>query len=239
MTGNKYKIGILAFGSLIDNPGEEIKKIEISRIDCKTPFNIEFARISSSRDKAPTLIPVSDSSKGRKTNAQILVVDNETSLEDVKSILWRRECHKKDKTQKYYEPQNPTSKNVLIGELENFYNIDKVIYTKFLLQDEYQDLTPEKLADFAIESILSEAGREEKDGIRYLLSTKESGIVTELSEEYEKFILSKTESKTLREAIEKLDRKRKMYPEYSNTPNKQIIKLNEHSSDENLKNSQH
>ncbi|MCL3782710.1 hypothetical protein EMN47_20175 [Prolixibacteraceae bacterium JC049] len=216
MTENKYKIGILAFGSLIDNPGEEIKEIEISRIECKTPFKVEFARISSSRDNAPTLIPISDGSKGRETNAQILVIDNETSLEDAKSILWRRECHKKDKTQKFNEPKNPTSRHVLIGELENFCNIDKVIYTKFLQQDEYQDMLPENLADFAIESIMSKAGREEKDGIRYLLSAKKYGIVTEYSEEYENYILSKTGTKTLSEAIEKLDRKRKMYPDSNN-----------------------
>jgi hypothetical protein len=212
MTDKKYKIGILAFGSLINDPGEEIKELEIDRIDCETPFKIEFSRISSSRDKAPTLVPVKDNDIGKKTNAKIIVIDENTSLTDAKSILWRRECHKKDKSQEFAQPQKPTSKNVLIGELENFCGVEKVIYTTFLPQDDYKNLTPEKLADFAIESILSKAGIVEKDGIRYLLAAKISGIETEYSDEYEKSILSKTETNSLQEAIEKLDRKRKMYP---------------------------
>ena len=64
------------------------------------------------------------------------------------------------------------------------------------------------MAKFAIESILSEAGKQERDGIRYLLETKNAGIQTELSEKYEGAILKKTETKSLSEAIEKLDRKR-------------------------------
>lgn len=211
-TGKNYKIGILAFGSLIDNPGQEIKDLEITRINCETPFNIEFARISASRSDAPTLIPIQDNSKGKKTKATVIVLDEKISLDEAKSILWRRECHKTDKPQKFKEPKNPTSKNVLIGELRNFCEVDKVIYTYFLLQDEYKDLTSEKLAEHAIKSILSTAGQEEKDGIRYLLSAVEHGIETEYSKEYEEHILRRTETNSLREAIEKLDRKRKMYP---------------------------
>lgn len=208
----KYKIGILAFGSLIDNPGEEIKKLEVERLDCETPFKVEFARISSSRGKAPTLIPVQDDAKGRKAKSKLIVIKDTINLNEAKSILWRRECHITDKSKKFKEPERPTSKNVLIGELENFCNVEKVLYTTFLLQEELKDINPERLADFAIESILSKAGMEEKDGIRYLLSAKESGIETEYSKEYEEFILSKTETNSLKEAIEKLDRKRKMYP---------------------------
>lgn len=212
-THKKYRIGILAFGSLIDKPGEEIKKLEVERLDCETPFKVEFARISYSRGKAPTLVPVRGDAKGKKTKSKIIAIKDTTSLEEAKSILWRRECHITDKSKKFKEPENPTSKNVLIGELESFCNVEKVIYTTFLPQEEYKDINPENLADFAIESILSKAGKEEKDGIRYLLSAKESGIETEYSKDYEEFILSKTETNSLREAIEKLDRKRKMYPE--------------------------
>jgi len=213
-TEQKYKIGILAFGSLIDNPGQEIEKLEVERIDCETPFKVEFARISTSRSNAPTLIPVDEKAKGKKVKAVIILLNSEKlTLEQAKSILWRRECHTIDKSKTYKEPENPTSKHVLVKECDNFQNIEKVIYTSFKLQEEYQKLTPEILADFAIESILSEAGRKEKDGIRYLLSTKKSGIHTELSEKYEQIILTKTETRSLNETIEKLDRKRKMYHE--------------------------
>jgi hypothetical protein len=212
-TSQKFKVGILAFGSLIDNPGQEIKDIEIGRIDCTTPFNVEFARISSTRNNAPTLIPILDNSKGKKVNAKIILIEDEIDLESAKSILWRRECHKTDKTKIYTKPDNPTPTDVMIGELDNFCNVEKVIYTYFLLQDVYEELNPIRLADFAIDSILSEAGVKEKDGIRYLLSIKLNDIKTEFSEEYEKQILIKTETHSLSEAIEKLDRKRMMYPD--------------------------
>lgn len=208
-----YKIGILAFGSLIDNPGKEISDIEIDRINCKTPFKVEFARISTSRNNAPTLIPILDDSKGEKTNATIIVIDERTDLNTAKSMLWRRECHKTDKSKMYKKHSKPTQKHVLIGEIDNFCNVNKVLYTYFLHQPVFNELTPDKLAEFAIESILSEAGKNEKDGIRYLFSAKMSGIKTEYSEEYEKLILNKTSTKSLNEAIEKLDRQRKMYPE--------------------------
>jgi hypothetical protein len=66
------------------------------------------------------------------------------------------------------------------------------------------------LASFAIESILSDCGKNKTDGIRYLLSTKENGITTELSDEYEKSILTKTKCNSLSEAIIKLDIERQM-----------------------------
>lgn len=203
-----YKIGILAFGSLIDNPGKEIQNLEITRIKCKTPFKVEFARISSSRNNAPTLIPILDNSKGKITDAVIIVINDKTDLRTAKSILWRRERHKIDEKHDYKEPKNPTSKNVLVKELNNFYGVEKVLYTCFLPQEEYNILTPEKLADFAINSILSEAGEKQKDGIRYLASIKNFGIETEYSAKYEEFLLMKTGSNSLYEAIKKMDIKR-------------------------------
>ena len=51
-------IGILAYGSLIDDPGREIEPLIISGIkEVDTPFRIEFARASRTRDGAPKLIP--------------------------------------------------------------------------------------------------------------------------------------------------------------------------------------
>ena len=61
-------IGILAYGSLIDDPGFEIKGLISKKLNgILTPFKIEFARCSSSRGGAPTLVPVQNgvSSKRR------------------------------------------------------------------------------------------------------------------------------------------------------------------------------
>ena len=53
------KIGILAYGSLIDDPDIEIAAAtaEITR-GVQTPFSVEFTRSSTTRGGAPTLVPV-------------------------------------------------------------------------------------------------------------------------------------------------------------------------------------
>lgn len=210
MTNEHHKIGILAYGSLITNPGDEIAELEIDRIECLTPFKVEYARISVSRNNAPTLIPIDDAVKGKRVKAKLIVLNNKVTLQEATSILWRRECNKTDRSKTYKCSSKPTSKHVLIHELDNFQGIEKVIYTSFIIQEEYKNLNPEELANFAIESIMSEAGNREMDGIRYLLSAKKSGIRTELSDDYEKLILKKTETTCLIEAIRKLDGKREL-----------------------------
>ncbi|WKL48911.1 hypothetical protein Q1W71_03805 [Flavobacterium pectinovorum] len=199
----KYKIGILAYGSLIDNPGKEIEPIIIDRINCKTPFKVEFARQSSSRDNAPTLIPYET---GNEVKAVILVLDNSTDLAQAKSILWRRERHKFD-GKNYVEIINPTKNQVEVKCISNFENVEIVIYTS-LGKNIDGEITAEKLSQLAINSILSEAGEKEEDGIRYLNDSIKNSITTTLSKDYEQSILDYTETKTLEEAIEKLDLQR-------------------------------
>lgn len=204
-----HTIGILAFGSLIDNSGQEISELEIERITCETPFNVEFARTSSTRGNAPTLIPVELG--GQKVKAVIIVLSPVTNIDAAKSILWRRELHKTNRTENYTHSDNPSLNKVVVKTLTDFMNVHTVLYTSIGCNIK-QPLTSELLADFSISSILSKAGQEEKDGLRYLLSAKRNGIITALSEGYENQILIKTETKSLEQAIEKLDRKRLMYP---------------------------
>jgi hypothetical protein len=210
MKENKTHIlGILAFGSLIDNPGQEISEIEIERIVCETPFNVEFARTSSTRGNAPTLIPVEEG--GQRVKAVIIVLNSETNIDRATSILWRRELRKTNRVENYTHSDNPSLNKVVVKKLTDFKNVQTVLYTSIGCNIT-QPLTSELLADFSINSILSQAGQEEKDGLRYLLLAKRNGIVTALSGDYENQILKKTESKSLEQAIETLDRKRMMYP---------------------------
>ena len=81
----KYKIGILAYGSLIDDPGIEIKPLIIDRIKCITPFKVEYARKCIKRGFGPTLVPYTKA--GCKVNASILILNNVKSLEEVTSLL--------------------------------------------------------------------------------------------------------------------------------------------------------
>jgi len=49
--------GIFAFGSLITDPEPELQPNIALRIKVKTPFPVEYARISRTRGGAPTLVP--------------------------------------------------------------------------------------------------------------------------------------------------------------------------------------
>ena len=81
-------LGILAFGSLIDNPGAEIEAALAGRkLNIRTPFGVEFARSSTKRGGAPTLVPVEQG--GTPVLAYILLVN--LSEQEAKDRLWRRE----------------------------------------------------------------------------------------------------------------------------------------------------
>jgi len=196
------KIGILAYGSLIDNPGEELSPLIVERIECTTPFNIEFARLSSTRSNAPTLVPVTTG--GQKVNAVLLVLKNDTPVVLAESMLWRRERHKTGSKEIYRRPQNATRNLVLVETLKDFEGVETVLYTS-LQQNMGLFAKPEYLAHFGIKSILSAAGESGKDGIRYLLAAKKNDIVTEHSQEYEKMVLEQTGTESLEDAIKKLD----------------------------------
>lgn len=201
---NTNKIGILAYGSLIDDPGSEIEPYITKKISCTTPFKVEFARTSRARGGAPTLIPYEE---GSEVPAFILVLNDDIDLQTAKSFLWRRERHIFDgKT--YIEVNNPTNNQVVVKCINDFENVATVIYTS-IGKNIDGEVTAEKLCELAIKSILSEAGEEKKDGLRYLQDIKNNLITTPLSNDYEQLVLDNTKTKTLEEAIIKLDLQRK------------------------------
>jgi len=84
-------VGILAFGSLIDDPGPEIEAAIIGRkLNVRTPFGVEYARSSVTRRGAPTPVPLPKG--GTPVTAQILLVN--FSEREAKESLWRREINK-------------------------------------------------------------------------------------------------------------------------------------------------
>ena len=96
-------VGILAYGSLIGDPGPEIEPHITRRISCRTPFKVEFARTSRARKGGPTLVPYKD---GSEVAAQILVVD--LSLKEATNRLYRRETRKADSNISYILPKTIT-----------------------------------------------------------------------------------------------------------------------------------
>ena len=191
------RITILAFGSLIDDPGEEISPLISDRIKgVRTPFSIEFARSSSKRCGAPTLIPVDDG--GSSVNAVLLVLDPAVGVGEAKSLLWRRETRKESSGERYARPANPGPKHVLVECIQDFHGFDVALYTK--IGTNIAELNADHLADLAIRSARAKAGADGKDGISYLASVIRQGITTPLLPRYKTAILRKVGAGDLNEA---------------------------------------
>lgn len=190
-------IGVLAYGSLISDPGCELEDAEVARhSDVETPFLIEFARKSRSRDEAPTLIPVERG--GARVSATVIELRKDINLEQARNIVYRREVHDVCNRQRTYEHVPPTQTNVSVKTIDGFADLDRVLYTQIL--SNIDDVSPEHLAELAIESARGAAGDERRDGITYLRQALSHGIETPLSGPYRKAILRKTGTDNLREA---------------------------------------
>lgn len=189
-------IGILAYGSLLSDPGEEIAACKVGIIEnVETPFPIEFARSSDSRGGAPTLVPVE---AGARVHGQIILVD--ASIEDATNMLYRREIHQVGSGRIYKEPKPEFKKSVRVKMLADFYEVKKVLYTH--LSQTIEPVTAETLARRAVESVArADTG---KDGITYLIDAKGYGIRTAISDAYEAEILRITGAASLEDALSQL-----------------------------------
>jgi len=191
------EIGILAYGSLIDDPGAEIESSTVGRIgSVQTPFKLEFARSSRTRNDGPTLVPVEEG--GAHVEAQILILKKGIPEKQAADMLWRRETQKVGSWEVYERPISPNENSVLVERLENFHNIDLVLYTR--IEANIDPLTAQNLAQRAIVSAKSDVAVERQDGISYLINAKKHGIQTPLMLEYEKEILQKVGAKSLEDA---------------------------------------
>ena len=195
MIDNKQQsVGILAYGSLISDPGCEIKSAMSNIIyDVMTPFQVEFARSSNGRGGAPTLVPVITG--GARVNGKVFVMD--LSENEAINALYRREIDKVGTGKTYKRPNKITDKTVVVERLTDFAELDVVLYTKIAAT--IDPLTAERLASLAIESVAR--AKPGCDGISYLIAAKEYGIVTALSQGYEAEILRKTGCETLEQAL--------------------------------------
>lgn len=177
-------VGIMAYGSLIDEPGAELAPLILRTIrQVTTPFPVEFARKSTSRGDAPTLVP---HATGVAVQAAILVVD--ASAEKATDMLWRRETRISDVSRRYPGPRPGNPKAVNVVSISDVAGIDVILYTS--IGANIDPLTPDHLAELAIASV--KTAKPGMDGISYLMSATANGIVTPLSEAYAAAILAQT-----------------------------------------------
>ena len=190
MTG---AVGILAYGSLIANPGDEILAVRTQVVtDLSTPFPVEYARTSTGRGGAPTLVPFDD---GGAVQSQLFIVD--CSVEDATDRIFRREIDKVGSGRQYTPSDNPGPNTVIVSRIDNFLNIEVVLYTR--IEPTIPDPTPATLAVLAIDSVArTDSGR---DGITYLMDAINAGISTPLTDDYAAEIMRRTGTGTLEEAL--------------------------------------
>lgn len=183
-------VGILAFGSLVEEPGAELEAAVIRRVEVETPFLVEFVRSSRTRDGAPTLAPVSEG--GARIPASVLVLDESVTVADARVMLYRRETGRLNDT-------SAISRVGWIAELPDFAGISICLYTA-LEANIPPPLTAEKLAELALRSAAGPAGSKRRDGISYLAQQKQRGIETPLMRPYEEAVLACTGARDLGEA---------------------------------------
>lgn len=230
MTHETYKMpinGILAYGSVIYDPGSEIESelnARNGKVICAfTPFGVEFARRSGLkkpksnkkfRSGAPTLVPYN---KGKRVKGRVFVMNLPGNigvdlLYDRETELGKYPYCKKGTIQEYLAEESghnfevPERCGVVIGCLKGYKNLNKeykdltrVLFSQLGCNIHGDCLTPKYLACYAILSV-SEATAGH-DGIKYLIDAKQAGVVTELSPCYEQEILRITESECLDQAL--------------------------------------
>ena len=190
-------IAVLAYGSLIDEPGTELSPLVTRRIKrVKTPFCIEFARSSSTRDGAPTLVPVAVG--GAPVYGVLLVLENTVDRAKAEDLLWRRETRNEGTGKSYPRPPMLGPNKVIIECRFNFAEVEIVLFTK--IATNIDRLTPDHLADLAIGSARRGAGAKQMDGISYLISAINNGMSTPLLPKFKDSILEKTGAASLEDA---------------------------------------
>lgn len=191
-------LGILAYGSLISDPGTELLAVTVGRTEnVPTPFPVEFARSSDGRGGAPTLVPFAG---GSQVNAVIFTVD--ATPEEATNILYRREINQVGSGKVFREPAPDNLKGVRIERFEHIDGYDLVLSTR--LAATIDPLSADTLAHLAIESARKLGNG--RDGISYLIAAQASGISTPLTSAYKAAILAKTSTDDLPTALASIRR---------------------------------
>lgn len=201
----KPRYGIFGFGSLLNDPGEELTEATVSRQDLETPFAVEYGRSSNTRGGAPTLVPVKTG--GAKVKATVFVLTDSISEQEAGDILYRRELHQVGSGRTYDPSAKPGKNSIVVAAWPDLVGLEKIFYTDFGDSGKLTNPTPALLAKLAVDSARNREVPEGNDGISYLMNAKKAGIVTPLSADYEKEILKLTGTASLGQALVNIGRR--------------------------------
>jgi hypothetical protein len=163
----------------LSDPGEKIAPRIVARICYPSPWPIEYARRAKLRGDGPTLVL---HKSGGMVQGQLLVLDmRKDELDELTEWLWEREG----------KPPRELLMQMPCGEF------GCVLYCDLEATLRDDDINPESLAEFAIESVSKSPAR---NAIRYRAQNIEQGIVTPLTYAYRDAILRRAGATDLTEA---------------------------------------
>lgn len=193
----RRKLGILGYGSLLNDLGRELQGNVVERIRVETPFEVEYARTSKGRSGAPTLVPIKDGN-GNRVHGCILVLKPQLSEEDAFNILYRREINCIGEKSVVYDDKQQREKKdtVVIEKLENFGGVSVVLCAclkpnigKILEENLSAEEKAKELASLAVGSVMKDTFCARRDGIQYFADAVRFGIQTPLTDLYKEEIL--------------------------------------------------
>ncbi len=191
------QVGILAFSSLLFDPGHEIQAAIAESVSVRTPFNVEYARASAARQNAPTLVVVSDS-MGAPVQGVIYLLKAEITPKHARDMLYRRERNAVGAIEVWYDEERLRMQrdSVLIAETRQFEGMPPVLFARVppnidIVQDDHSwpDEKAETLADLAIRSLTKATYAQRRDGIAYLADAIKAGIRTPLTDGYARAVV--------------------------------------------------
>jgi cation transport regulator ChaC len=179
------RVAILAYGSLAVDPGEELDAMVHERIHpYRTPFAVEYARLSPHRGRGPVLAIVPDE-EGEPVEGYLLLLNEGVSVESATRALWRRETHQVGSKKL---PLGAERRDVQLTT--RLAEADAVLY--WAAPSNYPRPDAAGLARRAIDSARGPAGAARQDGISYLAQAIAAGIRTRLTDAYVAAVLEQT-----------------------------------------------
>jgi hypothetical protein len=176
------QLAIMAYGSLISEPGPELRALIAERLPRATPFPVEFGRASHRWGGGPVLVP---HPAGAPVEGRLLVLRRGVSLGRAVEALREREGL-------------PSADGVVAVEVDDD---ERLVLTASLPRNlPAPDLRPTALARRAAASV--RAGP--RNGVAYLRRVTACGVSTPRSGEYAKEVLRLAGAETLEDAERRL-----------------------------------
>lgn len=170
-------VAIMAYGSLLYEPGAGLAMVIVGRRPCRTPFPVEYGRASRRWGGGPVLVP---HERGGPVDGALLLLADEVDLGTAVELLADREGL-------------DGSRGVVEVDMPG----DRLVITACLPRNlPAPDMDPDALARRAVTS----ARNGPRNGVAYLNGALRAGIVTPASEAYARGVLERVGAQSLDEA---------------------------------------